>query len=156
MFAPLPPTESRRRASHMQHAVAARPRMLRARRMRVVDPDSGEAYIQVVDAALIEQQLQQGAPHYMYPGEAAPAPAADGDRTARRAASRAVLTRPAEAGSGHSCKVPGDEATPKRTRSSRSARWSRALRRKVAKSQKVYDTGAADAAAQGEVEGTEA
>lgn len=55
--------------------------MLRARRMHFVDPETGEAYVQIVDAAVAEQ-LAEHLPHahanarYVYPGEEA---AADGD-----------------------------------------------------------------------------
>ena len=69
-FAPLPPVEPRRRASHLQLGVAARSRMLRARRMRFIDPETGEAYVQVVDGGAAAH-----AP-YAYPGAEA---AADSD-----------------------------------------------------------------------------
>lgn len=68
-FAPLPPTEPRRRASHMQLGVAARSRMLAARRMRLVDPDTGEQ-LHVVDAAMAQHAGQYG--YYAYPGDDEP------------------------------------------------------------------------------------
>ncbi|GJE96401.1 hypothetical protein PsYK624_125970 [Phanerochaete sordida] len=159
-FAPLPPTEPRRRASHMQLGVAARSRMLRARRMRFVDPETGEAYIQVVDPALIEQQLQQGAPHYMYPGEEA---AADGDPYR---ATRRQPRSPYATGNGglwaqsQGAPVPDDEGNPEEDAFVALGKMvkggAKALWRKVSKSQKVRDAGPADAAAVDEVEGADA
>ncbi|EKM55009.1 uncharacterized protein PHACADRAFT_255299 [Phanerochaete carnosa HHB-10118-sp] len=94
-FAPLPPTEPRRRASHMQLGVAARSRMLRARRMRFVDPETGEAYVRIVDAAVADQLP----PHarYVCQGEdvTAAGGAIEGDHPYR-----AVRCPPRRSGSG--------------------------------------------------------